>query len=519
MQVVLKNAVALSLVIFALMPTAPSKAKPSGVNYTPDWESLSQNDIPEWLKDAKFGVYTHWGIYSIPAKGGAGAPLRNMYKRELADKPEVFDHINAKYGPAKNFGYKDFIPMFTAPKFDAQEWAWIMKDAGARFGGICVVHHDGFLLWDSKVNRWNSKNMGPKRDIYGEIAQAVRKQGLKLAATFHHGRTFGFCIGKSLKGWTQEDKENLDVFDPAYKDFYWHDGHSSRKEFSQQWKDKILEVIDNYEPDVLWFDGLGSPMANDTPPESYAREIFAHYYNKMESKGKDVTVCNKHTGKFNFPEDFGLLCYENGRSMQENVEPWFLIDRAIAYPWAYEEGKNYERDNAEYHVRSLIDVVSRGGIFFLSLTPKGDGSIPDEEKQIMRGIGRWLRVNGEAIYATRRWKTIGEGPTKVIKPKKKKNGEITVGWDFRKEFTPRDIRFTQSKDGKTVYAMALSWPEDRKIVIESLKEASQYYPGKIKTVSMIGAQQKIAWKRTAKGLEISLPKDKPCDYAYSFKID
>ena len=375
MQLVVKKAVLLLLVILVLLPNACANGNTGAANYTADWDSLSQNDIPEWLKDAKFGVYTHWGVYSIPAKGGAGAPLRSMYKRQLSDKPEVFDHINAKYGPAEKFGYKDFIPMFTAPKFNADEWAWVMKDAGAKFGGICVVHHDGFLLWDSEVNRWNSRNMGPKRDIYGEIAQAVRKQGLKLAATFHHGRTFGFCIGKNLKGWTREDKKKLDIFDPAYKDFYWHDGHSSRKEFSQQWKDKILEVIDNYEPDILWFDGLGSPMANDTPPESYAKEIFAHYFNKMESKGKDVTVCNKHTGTFNFPEDFGLLCYENGRSMEEDVEPWFLIDRAIAYPWAYEEGKNYARDNAEYHTRSLIDVVSRGGIFFLSLTPKGDGSI------------------------------------------------------------------------------------------------------------------------------------------------
>ncbi|MCK5174706.1 MAG: alpha-L-fucosidase, partial [Planctomycetes bacterium] len=268
-----------------------------------------------------------------------------------------------------------------------------------------------------------------------------------------------------------------------------------------------------------WFDGLGSPMANDTPPESYARDIFAHYYNLMEGKGKDVTVCNKHTGTFNFPDDFGLLCYENGRSMEEDVQPWFLIDRAIAYPWAYEEGKNYERDNAEYHTRSLIDVVSRGGIFFLSLTPKGDGSIPDEEKEIMSGIGRWLRVNGEAIYATRRFKTVGEGPTKVTRDKTKKNGEITIGWEFRQDFTPQDIRFTQSKDGKTVYAITLKWPENGRIVVKSLKADSAYYPGRITSVSMLGTKEKISWKRTGRGLEIQMPKNKPCEYASSFKIE
>ena len=150
MQLVVKKAVLLLLVILVLLPNACANGNTGAANYTADWDSLSQNDIPEWLKDAKFGVYTHWGVYSIPAKGGAGAPLRSMYKRQLSDKPEVFDHINAKYGPAEKFGYKDFIPMFTAPKFNADEWAWVMKDAGAKFGGICVVHHDGFLFFKNK---------------------------------------------------------------------------------------------------------------------------------------------------------------------------------------------------------------------------------------------------------------------------------------------------------------------------------------------------------------------------------
>jgi alpha-L-fucosidase len=185
--------------------------------YEPNWESLSTKDLPEWLLDAKFGVYTHWGVYSVPAHGGPDY-IKNLYGGPDKGQKGVYDYHIKKYGAIKDFGYKDFIPMFTAPKFNADEWVGLMHEAGARFGGICLVHHDGFLLWDSQHSRWNSKNMGPKRDIYGEIAKAVRKyDDMKLLATFHHGRTFGYVTG-FLRGQeiSQKMRENWDVFDPEY---------------------------------------------------------------------------------------------------------------------------------------------------------------------------------------------------------------------------------------------------------------------------------------------------------------
>lgn len=497
--------------------TPPSNE--SMTTFEPNWESLAKSEIPEWLKDAKFGVYTHWGIYSVIAKGGAGAPLKSIYKKGLG-KLTTYEHYRKHFGKAEDLGYVDIIQMFTAEKFDAEEWVEIMADAGARFGGICVVHHDGFLLWDSEVNRWNSMNKGPKRDIFGEITKAVRARGdMKLAATFHHGRTYGFATGNKLDEWTEEEKAKFDLFDPQYKDFYWHDGHSSREEFSEEWRAKVVEIVDKYQPDFLWFDGLNTSIKNDTPPESYIQEAIAHFLNESAKKGWDVVVANKHAGKFNFPEEFGLLSYENGRQMPEDIGSWFLIDRAIGYPWAWEEGKKY-RDGADYHIKSLIDLVSRGGIFLLSLTPKGDGSIPEREKEIMAGIGDWLKINGEAIYGTRPWIIYGEGPNmNLTTMKKSARGEPKMGWDYRKKFTQEDIRFTQSKDGKVLYAITLACPVNEKTLIKSLQKGSEYYRGDIKRISMLGSSAVLKWSRTDIGLEISLPPDRPNEIACAFRIE
>ncbi|MBT5816238.1 MAG: hypothetical protein HOI15_18085, partial [Opitutales bacterium] len=438
--------------------------------FQPNWQSLSEQKLPDWLKDAKFGVYTHWGVYSVPAHGGPDY-VKNLYGGPEKDVKGVYSYHTEKYGPVKDFGYKDFIPMFTAPKFNADEWVGLMHEAGAKFGGICLVHHDGFLLWDSEYSKWNSKNMGPKRDIYGEIAQAVRQfDDMKLLATFHHGRSFGYARSWAKGDWvTDEIRNGWDLFDPQYADFYRGDQTGEAPEnFGSEWVGKITEVIDTYQPDAIWFDGLRQAMKHKHPSEPQVLETIAHYFNQAKENGQEVTIMNKHAKEFNFPDTFGLLSHENGRDMREDVEPWFLIDRAIAYPWSYVNDKRY-RDGADYHTKSLIDLVSRGGVFLLSLTPKGDGSIAAEEQEIMCGIGKWLKQNGESIYRTRPWKIFGEGPTKLTHFNEEKRH---IDWDFRQEFSPKDIRFTTK--GDTLYATALAWPENGRIVIKSLKKDSEY---------------------------------------------
>ncbi len=483
--------------------------------FQPNWDSLSKQPLPEWVKDAKFGVYTHWGIYSVPAHGGPDY-VRNLYEGSRKDAKGVYSYHTEKYGPLKDFGYKDFIPLFTAPQFNADQWVGLMHEAGAKFGGICLIHHDGFALWDSQVNHWNSANMGPKRDVYGEIAAAVRKRDdMKLLATLHHGRSFGYATG-SMKtdDITDQMRNTWDVFDPQYKELYWNQWTGSPQEFSNQWKAKVTEVIDNYQPDMIWFDGLRGSMRNDHPPESYVLDVIAHYFNEADAAGRQVTICNKHAGEFNFPGDVGLKCYENGRDMPTDAGPWFLIDRAIAYPWSYVNHKRY-RDGADYHVRSLVDVVSRGGVFLLSLTPKGDGSIPPEEQEIMRGIGRWMKVNGEAIYGTRPWKIHAEGPTVTRGIKRNNKGEEKEQWDWRKKFTSEDIRFTTK--GDKLYAIALAWPANDTLTIRSLAKDSGV---SIKSVELLGddGEGGLAWSQQDDGLEVCLPAERPADFAYALRI-
>lgn len=486
-----------------------------------NWESLSKNPIPEWMKDAKFGIYTHWSVFSVPAHGGPDY-IKNLYAGPEADEKGTYSYHVEKYGTLDKFGYKDFIPMFKAEKFNADEWVGLMHESGARFGGILLVHHDGFCLWDSDHTRWNSMDMGPKRDLYGEIAQAVRKHDdMKLLATFHHGRTFGYATGFEQKSKTpMEVKKTWDLYNPEYNDFYWNEATGASSEvFAKQWEAKIREVVDKYSPDCIWFDGLATSMRHDAPSERQVMDTLAYYFNEAEKKGQEVLVCNKHAGDYNFPENFGFLCYENAREMPADIGPWFLIDRAIAYPWAYVNGKKY-KDGADYHTRSLIDLVSRGGVFLLSLTPKGDGSIPEEEVAIMKGMGRWMKVNSEAIRATRPWKVYAEGPAKMMSTKKTKSGKEVPIWDYRKDFTAQDIRFTQSKDGKTLYAIALNWPDNGKIVVKALAEGTKNYPGKINSVEMVGVAAPIEWNRTAEGLEITFPKTRPANFewAYAFRI-
>ncbi len=482
-------------------------AEQAETKYGQSWDSLTQHPVPEWIIDAKFGIYAHWGVYSVPAYGTEWYG-KLMYDPDHARS--VYAHHEQKYGGPAKFGYREFIPRFKAENYDPAAWADLIRKSGAKYAGIAVVHHDGFGLWDSKVNRWNAGQMGPRRDLYGDLIKELRNRGLKTIATFHHIRTYDWFLPTEAEVVERGRKEGWDIFDPEYKDFYWNHFTSTHDEFIEVWKAKVREVVDNYQPDVLWFDG---GKFQDKESEAHVTSILSYYLNRAGEWGKEVEVLNKlpTSKKFNFPEEFGVLTFEDGRDRPAEVErPWIDDMTIAARAWGYIEGQEYKP--ASEIVDGLVDRVSRGGGLLLSLAPKADGTLPQGQVDALLSIGDWLAVNGDAIYETRRWKVNSEGSLDKIT-------SVQGGrqrWSFA-ETTAKDIRFTRK--GNTLYAIALAWPADGKITIETLKEGFRISDGGIANITMLGAKDEVQWIRDANGVTITLPPEKPCEFAYAFKIE
>ena len=503
-----------------LCATHAIDAKP---HYEPTWESLNQAPVPEWLKDAKFGIYTHWGLYSVPAykTNTYGADMYFSKEHDAKDK-QIRAYHEKTYGPIEEFGYKDFLPMFTTPKFDAAEWVRVMKDGGVKYAGIHVVHHDGYCLWDSAYTKFDSMDTGPKRDIFGEIAAEVRKADINLVATFHHARTYGFGFDDA-DSYSPEERAKLDIFDPELDYMYRNPETVTIEEFGNEWHSKIEEVIEKYQPDLIWFDGLNAAKQKGIMDEDRLLRCFADYYNQGTDYTDEPFIFNKLPSslKWNFPVGFGYRTYENARDMELDPRGDWNIDRAIGYPWTYVENKKYKFDH-NHHIRSLIDIVSRGGSFLLSLTPKGDGSIPQAEKDIMAGMGRWLRINGDAIYNTRPWKIAGEGygPEVLRVEKKKMTGKLGHTWLYEKLLKAQGdaVRFT--KNGNTLYATVMGEPKSGSITIKTLAKGNVEKHGKgIQSVRMLGTDTTIKWSQTAEGLTLQFPDTLPGENCYSFAIE
>jgi alpha-L-fucosidase len=458
--------------------------------FEPTVESLMNYQCPEWFRDAKFGVYLHWGVYSVAERGEWYA--RQMY----IEGDPVYEHHVKAYGHPSQFGYKDLVPLWKAERFDPDRLVRLFKRAGARYFTPCAVHHDNFDLWNSRHHRWNSVNMGPKKDITGMWREAALKCGLRFGVTTHLERSYSwFNVNKGADKFGPCRGVPYDGNDPACRDFYFqpHDDTDLRHprnapaSWRRAWAARIKDLIDNYRPDHLYFDGAIPFMGEDRARTGL--DVLAHYYNRSAAwhgGQPECVMCLKKLPGIDhgcYFDGVATMDMERERSGSALTEPW-QTDTSIG-PWGYYAGVPYRP--AREIIHEIVDIVSKNGNVLLNVPPKADGALDEATEKILEEIGEWFDVNGEAIYETRPWSCSGEG----------------------------DVRFTRK--GNTLYAIVLEWPQARnRIAIRSLGRAQEV--GRVSNVGLLGHKGNLEWEQKAEALRITVPSDPPCPHACSLRI-
>jgi alpha-L-fucosidase len=466
--------------------------------YEPTWESLGRYSAPQWYEDAKFGIFIHWGVYSVPAFGNEWYP-RQMY---LQGTPEFAHHV-ATYGPQDRFGYKDFIPQFTGARFDATQWADLFARAGAKFVVPVAEHHDGFPLYDTALSEWSAAHMGPRRDVVGELAQAVRQQGMVFGVSSHRAEHWWFFNGgRSFPSDVQDDRY-AGLYGPAVSmpGFEGHDFEAKPwpdQAFLDDWLARCVELVDKYRPQLIWFDWWINHHAFVGP----LRRFAAHYYNRGLEWDLGVAINHKFGA---MPEGTAVLDIERGQLAGIRPLLWQNDTSVSKNSWGYVAQQDYK--TARDLIGDLVDVVSKNGALLLNIGPRPDGTIPEPEQALLLEIGDWLRTNGEAIYGTRPWTVFGEGPTVVE--------EGSFADTKRAPFTGRDFRFTR-KDNR-LFAIALDWP-GASAAIESLGLGSPHCPGRVTQVRLLGHQAPLAFTQDDAALHVTLPPQPVGRHAYAFEV-
>lgn len=462
----------------------------AGGPYEATWESLTNYQVPKWYRDAKFGIFVHWGVYSVPAFGNEWYP-RFMYMQGTKE----FEHHVKTYGPHKDFGYKDFIPMFKGEKFDAAAWADLFEQAGAKYVVPVAEHHDGFQMYKSEISHFNAFEMGPQRDVLGELCTELDKRQMVRGASSHRIEHWFFMgHGKDFES---------DVKEPLQRgDFYWpampleNDDHQKlysepypTKEFMDDWLVRTCELIDQYQPKVLWFDWW---IQHDCA-KPYLKKLAAYYYNRAEEWGVPVAINYKFDAFA-----FGSAVLDIERGQLADMKPYFWqTDTAVALnSWCYTENNQFR--TPEELVCDLVDIVSKNGCLLLNVGPKADGTFTEEDTQILLNIGKWLKVNGEAIYGSRVWRMFGEGPTKII--------EKSFSDSVKKEFTCADIRYTVN--GSYLYGTVLKANPEGKYLFRALAdvnpETRSCFHGIVENVDILGFDTEVQWKVSEDGLSVKV---------------
>lgn len=508
--------------------------------FQPNWDSLIKGyRCPDWFRDAKFGIWAHWTAQCVPEQGDWYA--RQMY---IQGHPQYNHHLRT-YGHPTRSGFMELDNLWKADKWEPEKLIALYKRAGARYFFGLANHHDNFDAYDSKHHAWNSVNVGPKKDIIGTWARIVRDNGMRFGVSNHSahawhwfqtaydydpegplaGRRYdAFTLTKADgkgKWWEGLDPQELyagrslvmpDGITTIAEANRWHRANdgvwnenppAQNPAFVEKWFLRCKDLIDRYQPDVLYFDDTELPLGQA------GLDIAAHYYNsslKRHGKLDVVLTAKKMTDAHRaaLVEDI-----ERGVATGIRPEPW-QTDTCIG-SW------HYERARFEQHtykttvqvVQMLIDIVSKNGNLMLSIPVRGDGTIDEDEIALLEGLARWMPANGEAIFGTRPWKIHGEGPS-VSGPVQA--GQFGGARDVR-GYTAQDIRFTTK--GDTLYALLMAWPE-ADVSIASL--AGGKVPGAVQKVELLGHGGNLEFKQDTGALRVTLPAEKPGDFAYALKI-
>ncbi|HXR48745.1 MAG TPA: alpha-L-fucosidase [Candidatus Limnocylindrales bacterium] len=494
---------------------APSIPDLAGAGpFQPDWPSLLGYEVPEWYRDAKFGIWAHWSPQCVPEDGDWYA--RAMY---FQGKDQYNYHLRHYNHPSK-FGYKDLCAQWTLLNWEPDALMERYQRAGARLFLALANHHDGFDTWNSKHHAWNAQNIGPRRDVIGAWADAARKRGLRFGVTVHAARNWwwfqvahlcdrtGPLAGVPYDGHltlTDGNGQWWEGYDPQKLYGCKHGIHENPDEaYVRNFYDRVRDLIDQHDPDLLYFDNGGLPLG------WAGMNLGAYFYNhNLQTRGGKLEAVLNIKGVPDNQAKAVVADYERG-----------VTDRVMPYPWQSETciGEwHYNRALFVHHsymkpaeaIHWMVDAVSKNGTFVLNIPGKPDGTIDTDEKAILEAIGDWMRINGEAIYATRPWKICGEGAHEA-------KGGAFAGQSTG-DLDARDIRFTRNKRGDVVYAIVLGWPEGD-IVVKNLGTEASAQPGKVENVEMLGCEQKLTWSQSSESLTVKKPAAQPCDFAIALKV-
>jgi alpha-L-fucosidase len=464
--------------------------------FQPTWQSLKQYQCPEWFRDAKFGIWAHWGPQAVPMCGDWYA--REMYIQGSADYKYHVEH----YGHPSKFGFKDVIALWKAERWDPERLMALYKKAGAKYFVSMGSHCDNFYMWDSKIHRWNAAAMGPRRDVVGQWQRAAKRQGLRFGVSEHFGYTYAWF--QTSHG---ADKTGplagvpYDGADPAFEDLYClpckQNGcvYTTDPRSQRMWFDAMKELVDGYKPDLVYTDG-GVPFG------IFGRSLVAHLYNSRATDGRtDAVYTCKDIGSGEFRAGTCVQDMERGVLPGINPHPW-QTDTSIG-DWFYKHREGFRPTS--WCVHMLADIVSKNGNLLLNIVQRPDGSLDPIVEQRLGELAAWIAVSGEAIYGTRPWQVYGEGAVRA------------KGGHFQEDFayTAKDIRFTTK--GPTLYAIALGWPAGGKLRIRSLAKAADGVNA-IGSITLLGGSGELKYSQDAEALEVTLPAEKPCEYTCTLKI-